>query len=126
MGGSPSDKRWRYPVHPGADSAAPLGETVSADIALRSASILQETCLALTQGQYMDLSYETRGDLTLEAYWPMVSGKTAALLAACTQLGALAARASDPVCRAYYRFGRFLGLASRRWTICWVSGGMRR
>jgi geranylgeranyl diphosphate synthase type I len=88
-----------------------LGETVSTEIALRSLSVLQETCLALTQGQYMDLSYESRGDLTLEAYWPMVSGKTAALISACTQLGALAAQASDPVCNAYLRFGKFLGLA---------------
>jgi geranylgeranyl diphosphate synthase type I len=88
-----------------------LSETASTDVTLRSASVLQEACLALTQGQYMDLSYETRGDLTLESYWPMVSGKTAALLAACTQLGAVTAKASDPVCRAYYRFGRFLGLA---------------
>lgn len=88
-----------------------LGETVSIEAALRSASVLQETCLALTQGQYLDLSYEERGDLTLDAYWPMVSGKTAALLAACTQLGALAAQASDPVCDAYSRFGRLLGLA---------------
>jgi geranylgeranyl diphosphate synthase type I len=88
-----------------------LGETVSTGVALRSATILQETCLALTQGQYMDLSYESRGDLTLKAYWPMVGGKTAALLSACTQLGALAAQAGDPVCRAYHRFGRYLGLA---------------
>jgi geranylgeranyl diphosphate synthase type I len=88
-----------------------LGETVSPEIALRSADLLQQTCLALTQGQYLDLSYEARGDLSLEAYWPMVSGKTAALLSACTQLGALAARASDPVCQAYSRFGRLLGLA---------------
>jgi geranylgeranyl diphosphate synthase type I len=88
-----------------------LAETVSTEAALRSASVLQETCLALTQGQYLDLSYEARGDLTLEAYWPMVSGKTAALLSGCTQLGALAAQASDPVCQAYSRFGRLLGLA---------------
>jgi geranylgeranyl diphosphate synthase type I len=88
-----------------------LAETVSTEAALRSASVLQETCLELTQGQYLDLSYEARGDLTLEAYWPMVSGKTAALLSCCTQLGALAAQASDPVCLAYRRFGRLLGLA---------------
>lgn len=88
-----------------------LGETVSAEVALRAAIVLQESCLSLTQGQYMDLSYESRGNLTLEAYWPMVSGKTAALLAACTQLGALAAQASDPVCRSYQRFGKLLGLA---------------
>lgn len=88
-----------------------LGETVSAEVALRSSMVLQETCLALTQGQYMDLSYEARGDLTLEAYWPMVSGKTAALLASCTQLGAMAAQADDSICEAYRRFGRLLGLA---------------
>jgi geranylgeranyl diphosphate synthase type I len=88
-----------------------LGQTVSAEVALRSSMILQETCLALTQGQYMDLSYEARGDLTLEAYWPMVSGKTAALLASCTQLGAMAAQADDAICDAYRRFGRSLGLA---------------
>lgn len=88
-----------------------LGETVSPEIALRSADLLQQTCLALTQGQYLDLSYEARGDLSLEAYWPMVGGKTAALLSACAQLGALAAQASDPVCQAYGRFGRLLGLA---------------
>lgn len=88
-----------------------LRETVSAEVALRSLMVLQETCLALTQGQYMDLSYEARGDLTLEAYWPMVSGKTAALLASCTQLGAMAAQADDSICEAYRRFGRSLGLA---------------
>ncbi len=88
-----------------------LAETVSPQAALRSAVVLQETCLALTQGQYLDLSYERRGDLSLEVYWPMVSGKTAALLSASTQIGALAARASDTVCAAYASFGRLLGLA---------------
>jgi geranylgeranyl diphosphate synthase type I len=88
-----------------------LAETVSPQAALRSAVVLQEACLALTQGQYLDLSYERRGDLSLEAYWPMVSGKTAALLSACTRVGALAAQAPGPVCDAYARFGRLLGLA---------------
>jgi geranylgeranyl diphosphate synthase type I len=88
-----------------------LAESVSPQAALRSAMALQRACLALTQGQYLDLSYESRGDLTLEAYWPMVGGKTAALLAACTQVGALAAQAPGPVCDAYASFGRLLGLA---------------
>ena len=88
-----------------------LAETVSGEVAHRASLVLQETCLALTQGQYLDISYESRGDLTLEAYWPMVSGKTAALLSACTLLGALAAQADEPVCDAYHRFGRSLGLA---------------
>jgi len=88
-----------------------LEETVSAAVALHAARILQETCLRLPQGQYMDISYEARGDLNLEAYWPMVGGKTAALLSACTELGALVAGAPATTRMAYRRFGHCLGLA---------------
>jgi geranylgeranyl diphosphate synthase type I len=89
----------------------PLEQTVSPAAALRSQRLLQETCLALTQGQYLDISYEARGDLDLAAYWPMVGGKTAALLSAATQLGAIAAQAAPETCQAYADFGRVLGLA---------------
>ena len=88
-----------------------LEEHVSAQTVLIASRRLQQTCLALTQGQYLDLSYEARGDLNLEAYWPMVGGKTAALLSACTELGAISAGASEHICDAYRRFGRDLGLA---------------
>lgn len=88
-----------------------LEETVSPRAALRAAELFQRTCLQLTQGQHLDLAYEARGDLTLEAYWPMVDGKTAALLAGCAELGALAADADAAICSAYHRFGRSLGLA---------------
>jgi geranylgeranyl diphosphate synthase type I len=88
-----------------------LEKTASPKIALNAARVLQETCLQLTQGQYLDLVYEVRGDLTLEAYWPMVSGKTAALLAACTELGALIAGAGNPDRISYRQFGSSLGLA---------------
>jgi geranylgeranyl diphosphate synthase type I len=88
-----------------------LAETTSPAVALQAARILQLACLHLTQGQYLDLQYEARGNLSLEAYWPMVSGKTAALLAACTELGALAAGASEACQETYRRFGYSLGLA---------------
>ena len=41
----------------------------------------------------------------------MVSGKTAALLAACTSLGALLGGADEPTAEAYRSFGHALGLA---------------
>ena len=88
-----------------------LSETSPAEVALQAMQILQSACLHLTQGQFLDLLYEARGDLTLDAYWPMVNGKTAALLAACTELGALTANASPAKCRAYHQFGHDLGLA---------------
>jgi len=91
-----------------------LGEmTVEIDleIYLRAAKLFQETCLALTQGQYLDLAYEARGDLTLDAYWSMVRGKTAALLSACAHLGALSAGADAGKSEIYGRFGLELGMA---------------
>ena len=88
-----------------------LADTASPQAALGAAQILQEACLALTQGQYLDMSYETRQDLTEAAYWPMVSGKTGALLSACLSLGALIGGAGPAEYNAYGDFGRLLGLA---------------
>jgi geranylgeranyl diphosphate synthase type I len=84
---------------------------VPADTVVRAARLLQETCLSLTKGQFLDIAYETRGDLDLEAYWPMVSGKTAALLATSTELGPLIAGADAACCATYREFGYSLGLA---------------
>jgi len=83
----------------------------SKKITLQAAEILQQTCLHLTQGQYLDIAFERQHDLTLEAYWAMVEGKTGALIAAATQVGALTARAQPETCQQYREFGRSLGLA---------------
>ncbi len=80
-------------------------------IALEAVNILQRTCIALTQGQYLDMSFETRSYVTLDEYWTMIGGKTAALTAACAELGALAAGADDATRAGYREFGRYLGLA---------------
>jgi len=78
---------------------------------LRAAHILHQTCLHLTQGQYLDIAYAARQDLKVADYWPMVGGKTAALLAACTHLGALVAGVDEPRQQAFRQFGELLGLA---------------
>ncbi len=88
-----------------------LGETTSVKITLEAARILLATCLQLTEGQFLDISYEGRTDLNVQSYWPMVAGKTAALLAACTELGALIAGAEKSVREAFRQFGSSLGLA---------------
>jgi geranylgeranyl diphosphate synthase type I len=81
------------------------------EVVLRAAEILHSTCLDLTRGQFLDMSYEERNDLTVEDYWPMVAGKTAALLSACCHLGALLGDADESKQDAYRSFGHFLGLA---------------
>ncbi|MEA3350661.1 MAG: polyprenyl synthetase family protein [Chloroflexota bacterium] len=88
-----------------------LDETLSPRIILEAAVILQQTCLHLTQGQYLDISYENRSNLSVADYWPMVRGKTAALLTTCTELGALIAESNYETRATYRRFGFNLGLA---------------
>jgi geranylgeranyl diphosphate synthase type I len=88
-----------------------LRETQPAELTLRAAEVLQQACLQLTRGQYLDLAYEARTDLSLEDYWPMIRGKTAALLAAATELGALIAGVEEERRAAFRRFGEHLGLA---------------
>lgn len=82
-----------------------------AEIVIRAAEILHDTCLELTRGQFLDMSYEDRNDLAVEDYWPMISGKTAALLSACCHIGALLGGAEEARQEAYRAFGHYLGLA---------------
>jgi len=86
-------------------------EMASLDVTLQAAQVLHRACLHLTQGQYLDLSYENRQELGQADYWPMVNGKTASLLAACTELGALIAQADPATRQSYRQFGQSLGLA---------------
>ncbi len=79
--------------------------------ALRAAQVLHAACLSLTRGQYLDMSYERRSDITVADYWPMVNGKTAALLSACAEIGAVLGGAAPDTTRNYASFGRDLGLA---------------
>jgi len=73
--------------------------------------LLQETCLKLTQGQYLDMAFETRQQVSVEEYWRMVQGKTAALISACAELGALIAGSIASTQQHYKDFGFNLGLA---------------
>ncbi len=88
-----------------------LSPAYPAETVVKAAAILHATCLDLTRGQYLDMSYETRTELALEDYWPMISGKTAALLAACCEVGALLGGADAATQEAYRDFGHYLGLA---------------
>ncbi len=88
-----------------------MKETAGLEVAIEALDVLQRTCLHLTQGQYLDISFETRSDVEVEEYHLMIAGKTASLLAACTKLGALSAGADDTRKAAFSNFGRYLGLA---------------
>jgi geranylgeranyl diphosphate synthase type I len=72
---------------------------------------LDETCLQLVQGQYLDISFETRDEVSRDEYIAMTGGKTAAMFAAPFAIGALLGGASDERVAALREFGRHIGLA---------------
>src|SRR5258708_27171753 len=71
---------------------------------------LNECCLTLTEGQHLDLTLEGNPHLSLDDYMRIIGGKTAALLACSTQLGAVAAGATPDQAHAFRRFGDYVGL----------------
>jgi geranylgeranyl diphosphate synthase, type I len=88
-----------------------LAEDYPAEIVVKTARVIYNACLDLTRGQYLDMAYENRSDLSIEDYWKMIEGKTASLLAACTQVGAILGGTDDKTIEQYRVFGRDLGLA---------------
>ncbi|MGA7194820.1 MAG: polyprenyl synthetase family protein [Anaerolineales bacterium] len=81
------------------------------DTVVGTARVIHNACLDLTRGQYLDMAYENRNDLSIKDYWSMIEGKTASLISACTQVGAILGGADDKTIDQYRLFGRDLGLA---------------
>jgi geranylgeranyl diphosphate synthase type I len=65
----------------------------------------------LISGQSRDLFLEGRDDVSLEAVLEMQAGKTAALLACASSIGALAAGAPEHIVTGLETFGHEMGLA---------------
>lgn len=84
---------------------------LSAETTLAALDLFTQTCLALTEGQYLDMSFELRSDVTVAEYIRMVTGKTAALIGASTAMGALIGGATTGQVTAMQRFGQAMGLA---------------
>ena len=88
-----------------------LKNSVTSDIVIEAVGLLSSSCLKLTQGQQLDIDFEKREKVTAHEYFEMISGKTAALLACCTQMGALIAGLDKDAQLLYSQFGKELGMA---------------
>jgi geranylgeranyl diphosphate synthase type I len=88
-----------------------LSPTLRPEDVVLASYLLQSTCLRLTEGQYLDISYESQKTISMDAYWPMIGGKTSALLSCCTELGALVAGATTQRRASFKDYGFTLGLA---------------
>jgi len=79
---------------------------------LRLMRLYDETCVALCEGQYIDIANtETGTMMSVELYFDMIGRKTAALIAASIEAGALLATDDEHVIERYRAFGWDLGLA---------------
>lgn len=79
---------------------------------LRLMRLYDETCLALCEGQYIDIWTSGHDDpMTVELYFDMIGRKTAALISASIEAGALLATDDEAVIGRYRAFGWALGLA---------------
>lgn len=75
------------------------------------AKLFSKTALEVCEGQQYDIDFETRQDVTIDEYLKMIAYKTAVLVGASMQMGAIVAGTSQVNQDAIYDFGRYLGIA---------------
>jgi geranylgeranyl diphosphate synthase type I len=79
---------------------------------LRLMRLHDDTCLALCEGQYLDIWASERAEpMSVELYFDMIGRKTAALIAASVEAGAVLATDDEAVIGRYRAFGWALGIA---------------
>ncbi|MDD1656566.1 MAG: polyprenyl synthetase family protein [Methanomicrobiales archaeon] len=78
---------------------------------VRAVTLLADTCNDICEGQYLDMSYEVRDDVTEVEYLDMVRKKTGALYAASAAIGAIMAGGKPMQVDALFQFGMSAGIA---------------
>lgn len=73
--------------------------------------LINEACIALTEGQDLDLRFETIPDVSTEMYIDMVYKKTGALVEAAILSGAKLGTSNERILQNYYEFARNIGIA---------------
>lgn len=92
-------------------TSALLGGNASPERRLAALRLLTEAVGRMIGGQWADLSFESRDDVTTDEYLAMISGKTGALLGAPLAIGATLAGAPPATAEALGRWGETIGLA---------------
>lgn len=92
-----------------------LGRLLDAGVPpLRVTSVfhaLDAACVALTEGQFLDMQFESADFVSLDDYFWMIRGKTASLMACACEMGALVGSDDSEIVKALHDFGYNLGMA---------------
>ncbi len=83
---------------------------VSAEKQLRVQRLIDESSLRLIEGQYLDISNESRFDIGVSDYLDMIDKKTASLIACSLEVGALLGSDNDYLPDSFRDIGGNLGL----------------
>jgi geranylgeranyl diphosphate synthase, type I len=86
-------------------------EGVDPAIAVRLGTVLDKACLVLAEGQYLDISFETRDDISIAMYVDMIGRKTATLMGCAAEMGALLGTHDAESIARLRTFGYAMGIA---------------
>lgn len=86
-------------------------ENYEPKVFLALAKLFSKTALQVCEGQQWDIDFENSEKVLLKDYIKMIEYKTAVLVAAAMEMGAIIANASKEDCTAIYNFGLNLGIA---------------
>ncbi|QED38717.1 polyprenyl synthetase family protein [Antarcticibacterium arcticum] len=73
--------------------------------------LFNSTAMRVCEGQQYDVDFATQDDVEIKDYLKMIEYKTAVLVAAALQMGAIIAETTPQNKQAMYEFGRLLGIA---------------
>ncbi len=88
-----------------------LDKGVEPATALNLAKLFDTALLKLTEGQYLDMSFERQQQVSLSSYEEMISRKTGILMRCATEMGAILGTSNLEIIEGLSRFGHALGLA---------------
>ncbi len=84
---------------------------ISCETHLRAIEIFTQTVYHISYGQHLDISFETQEFISVDDYIEMIGGKTAALIGACAELGALIGSENVDIAQKLALFGFNIGIA---------------
>jgi geranylgeranyl diphosphate synthase type I len=84
---------------------------VEGDIAARLGALLDHTTLIVAEGQYLDLSFEQRQDISVALYLDMIARKTAVLMSCAAEMGACLGTRDVETITSLRDFGLAVGIA---------------
>lgn len=92
-------------------NAYQLFESYEGPVFKELAKLFTKTAMQVCEGQQYDIDFETRDNVSIADYLKMIEFKTAVLVGASLQMGAIVAGADKPSKEAIYEYGRLLGIA---------------